>query len=104
MSAGEQLTLEILSGPLDGATVELEEDTAWCRAGEGPLVFPWDSELGDPQARFTIEDDGWHLEGLDTPHGTYCVNREERVTGKPVSLERGDILKASETWLLVQQA
>jgi hypothetical protein len=98
-----QLTLEILSGPLDGAVVVLEADTAWGKSVDGHLAFPWDSELGDPQARFTIEDDGWRLEGLDAPHGTYCINREERVTGKTVSVEKGDILKASETWLLVRK-
>lgn len=103
MNTPHTLTLEILSGPLDGAVVELEEDTAWCKAGAGPLAFPWDSELGDPQARFTIEEDGWRLEGVDAPHGTYCINREQRVTGKTVSVAQGDILKASETWLLVQK-
>jgi hypothetical protein len=100
----EKLILEILNGPLDGAIVTLEKDTAWGKSGEIPLAFPWDCDLGDPQAHFTIEDDGWRLEGLDAPHGTYCINREERLTGKIVSLEDGNILKASHIWLLVRQA
>lgn len=103
MSANN-LVLEILSGPLDGAPITLETEAEWSRTGETPLGFPWDAELGQPQARFTVEDDGWYLEGLDAPHGTYRVNREERVTGKKVQLKGGDILKASQTWLLIGQA
>lgn len=101
MSEG-QLVLEILSGPLDGAITTLETEAKWSRAGDGPLAFPWDVELGEPQARFTAEEGGWWLEGLDAPHGTYRINREERIKEK-VQLERGDILKASNTWLSVRQ-
>ena len=104
MSEERSLTLEILSGPLDGATIILESETEWSRTGESLLTFPWDTELGIPQARFTVEQDHWHLEGLDSPHGTYRINREERLAGKKVQLEGGDILKASHTWLLVRQA
>ena len=102
MSEERSLILEILSGPLDGATIALETDTEWSRTGETPLSFPWDTELGDPQARFTVEEGHWHLEGLDASHGTYRVNREERLTGKKVQLEGGDLLKASNTWLVVR--
>jgi len=106
MSEGRQLTLEILSGPLDGATITLEAEMEWSRAGQGYLTFPWDTELGEPQARFTVEGKSrWYLEGLDAPHGTYRVNREERLGGdrKKAQLEGGDILKASNTWLLVRR-
>jgi len=102
MNEVQSLTIEILSGPLDGAVVTLEAETEWRKSGEGPLAFPWDAELGTPQARFTLENDAWHLEGLDAPHGTYCINRDLQATGKRVPLEEGDILKASETWLLVR--
>ena len=103
MTEGRSLTLEVLSGPLDGTLITLESDTEWSRVGKALLTFPWDTELGDPQARFTIGEGHWHLEGLDAPHGTYRVNREERLAGKKVQLESGDILKASNTWLLVRQ-
>ena len=101
MSEG-QLVLEILSGPLDGAIITLEAGAEWSRAGDGPLAFPWDVELGEPQARFVAEEGSWWLEGLDAPHGTYRINLEERIKEK-VQLERGDILKASNTWLSVRQ-
>jgi hypothetical protein len=100
MSANN-LVLEVLSGPLDGAPITLEAEAEWSRSGETPLSFPWDAELGQPQARFTVEDDGWYLEGLDAPHGTYRISREERVTGEKVKLKGRDLLKASQTWLLV---
>jgi len=103
MSANN-LVLEVLSGPLDGVAITLETEAEWGRTGETPLSFPWDAELGQPQARFTVEDDGWYLEGLDALHGTYRINREERVTGEKVKLKGGDILKASQTWLLIGQA
>jgi hypothetical protein len=103
MSDEKQLTLEILGGPLDGVIIVLQENTDWRRSSDGPLTFPWDPELGDPQAHFALEADGWYLEGLEAPHGTYRVNREERVTGKKIRLEDSDILKASKVWLAVRR-
>ncbi len=101
MSEKQHLHLEVLSGPLDGQVVELTEETEWGRGVSGPLSFPWDGELGEPQARLGPDEAGWWLEGLDAPHGTYLINREEKVRGK-VRLERGDLLKASGTWLMVR--
>ena len=98
----KKLVLEILNGPLDGHKVKLEKEILWSKKGEGPLIFPWDTELGDPQARFFCEENAWWLEGLKTKHGTYRLNREERIEGK-VRLEARDMLKASESWLLVHQ-
>ena len=94
------LHLELLNGPLDGRTIELESEALWRQAGEGPLTFPWDAELGRPQARFYRQGDGWWLEAYPAAHGTYCVNRAGRIQGS-VQLQGGDLLKASEVWLLV---
>ena len=102
MSETRPLELEVLSGPLDGHIIVLDEAVAWGRGGKGPLSFPWDVELGEPQARFTVDADGWWLEGLEAPHGTYRVNREEKVCQR-VRLERGDLLKASGSWLGVRE-
>jgi hypothetical protein len=101
MSETPPLTLEILSGPRDGHTVTLEAETAWTRAGEGRLAFPWDEELGAPQARFRPGPAGWVLEGVASPHGTYRINAGERITDGTLDLAAGDILKASDTWLVV---
>jgi hypothetical protein len=97
-----KLSLELLNGPLDGQVVTLETEATWGKEGKGPLIFPWDTELGTPQARFFVEGESWWLEGHSAPHGTHCVNRGERVEGK-TQLEAGDLLKASDTWLLVSQ-
>ena len=56
MSASK-LSLEILSGPLDGHVVTLSTKTVLSRCGEGALVFPFDTELGEPQAIFLPEGD-----------------------------------------------
>lgn len=101
MSNGQKLILEVMNGPLDGAVLVLTADAEWSRTGEGPLCFPWDEELGAPQARFRIGENGWTLEGCAAPHGTYRVNSSEKVTS-PVPAQTGDILKASSTWLLVR--
>ncbi len=85
------MKLEILNGPTE---------TTWSKEGDSPLSFPWDIELGDKQARFFLEEGNWWIEGYDTPHGTYCLNREQRVEGKK-QIEHGDLLKASETWMMV---
>lgn len=97
-----KLTLELLNGPLDGHIITLEEETTWGTKGEGPLVFPWDAELGNPQARFFPEGDEWRLQGYSADHGTYRANRGERVE-QAIRLEVRDVLKANDTWLLVQQ-
>jgi hypothetical protein len=98
----QRLVLEILNGPLDGHKVKLEKGTEWSKKGEGPLILPWDTELGEPQARFFCEGDEWWVEGFKAQHGTYRLNREERIEGK-VRLEARDMLKASESWLLVRE-
>jgi hypothetical protein len=97
------LTLEILSGPLDGHIVKLKEKTDWGKEGEGELIFPWDAELGTPQAQFFVEAGNWCLQGYKSPHGTYRLNREGRFEEEQIQLEAGDLLKASETWLQVSQ-
>ena len=99
-----QLMLEVLSGPLDGTLITLNADAEWSQAGDGRLAFPWDEELGKPQARFTVDEGGWSLEGLQSPHGTYRLNQEkpERVKDK-IQLTIGDLLKASQTWLMVRE-
>ncbi|MCP4348016.1 MAG: hypothetical protein GY795_21135 [Desulfobacterales bacterium] len=102
MNQVKQLTLEVLSGPLDGAFISLDGDAHWNKTGNEPLAFPWDTELGQPQANFIYEEDGWYLEGMNALHGTYRINREEKIN-KKVKLERDDILKASNTWLRVEK-
>lgn len=99
MSKG-QLVLEILSGPLDGHKTTIEKETNWSKKGEGPLIFPWDTQLGDPQARFFSKGEEWYLEGFQAEHGTYRLNHQEKIE-KSIELKQGDILKSSETWLLV---
>jgi len=98
----KRLVLEILNGPLDGHKVKLEKETFWSKKGEGPLIFPWDTELGEPQARFFCEGDEWWVEGLKAQHGTYCLGHAGRIEGK-VRLEARDMLKASESWLFISK-
>ncbi len=97
-----KLSLEILNGPLDGQIVTLETETVWGKEGDSPLSFPWDTELGTPQARFFPKAEKWWIEGYEAPHGTYCLNREQRIEEKK-HIEQGYLLKASETWLMVSQ-
>ncbi len=95
--------LEILSGPLDGHTIQLEDETEWTRADGTPLSFPWDTELNTPQARLYREGENWWLDASEaTTHGTYCANRVGRIEEK-FQLQIGDLLKASETWLCITQ-
>jgi len=98
----KSLILEILNGPMDGHKVKLEKETFWGKKGEGPLIFPWDTELGEPQARFLYEEEAWGIEGYKAPHGTYCLNRQGYIERK-LKLEKGDILKASTIWMMVRE-
>ncbi len=100
MSAGK-LTLEVLNGPLDGQTITLDVDADWTAAPGSLLSFPWDGELGGPQARFVLEADGWNLQPSDeAKRGTHLLraDAEDRL---PVVLQEDDVLKASSTWLRV---
>jgi hypothetical protein len=93
-----KLILEVLNGPIDGHIVTLEAETNWSKEGEGVLAFPWDTELGTPQARFYKEGNSWFIEGCQASHGTY--HNMEPVETK-VPLRQEDMLKASDTWLMV---
>jgi hypothetical protein len=97
-----RLVLEILNGPLDGHKVKIEKETLWSKKGEGSLIFPWDTELGDPQARIFCEGNEWWVEGFKAQHGTYHFGHEGRIEEK-VRLEARDMLKASGSWLLVRK-
>ena len=97
-----KLILEILSGPLDGHILALEDETAWGRTGEGPLIFPWDTELGNCQARFFLEEGNWWIGSCSEDHGTHCINRQGRVDDR-LQLEAGDLLRSCSTFLLVRE-
>jgi hypothetical protein len=103
MNKQRKLVLQVLNGPLDGAVLTLQSDTAWSCAGSGPLVFPWDDELGKPQACFIADEQGWSLQSFKSPHGTHRMNQRERLTEGRIQLAEGDLLGASSTWLLVHQ-
>jgi hypothetical protein len=100
MDQASKLILEIASGPLDGLQITIENETEWRRSETGPLCFPWDSELGEPQARFLRTNKGWAVEGFKAQHGTHLVKRNRNVR-QPVTLREGDLLRAHETWILV---
>lgn len=95
-----KLTLEILSGPLDGQVVTLETETEWSKAGDGPLSFPWDEQLGTPQARLQVEASRWSLVALPNERSTR--HNMERIEDT-VPLEKDDLLKAANSWLLISQ-
>jgi len=94
------LSLEVMNGPLDGQIITLQEDSDWSRAGNGALSFPWDAELGAPQARITFADVAWWLEPCASSRSTR--HNGEVVTAK-VTLAQGDWFKAANTWLCVRQ-
>lgn len=99
------LTLEVLSGPLDGAEITLTAAADWQRDPGSPLSFPWDVELGKPQAHFAQEEDGsWTLAGCQASHGTYRMHPQPEKIKTPTRLAQGDILRAHQTWLRVKDA
>lgn len=95
-----KLTLELLSGPLDGLIVTLDADAEWSSASDGPLSFPWDEQLGLPQARLSVKGSVWYLEPL--PNGRSTRHNGDRIDGT-VPLTKGDLLKAANSWLLVTE-
>lgn len=101
MNDEKKIEIELLTGPLDGLVIKLTEPTEWTQSVGSLLSFPWDNELGQPQSRFFVEDDQWILEPVDSPHGTYIVNKKKRLSEKLV-LQKGDILKASRTWMMIK--
>jgi hypothetical protein len=95
--------LEVLSGPLDGTRIELEGETLWTGLTGSRLSFPWDGELGQPQARLFVRDGCWMLEAFPSQHGTYCMAGGEgmRLGEVEIELQRDMLIKASSTWLKV---
>lgn len=96
-----KLSLELLNGPLDGHLITLESETTWSKEGDSPLTFPWDTELGTPQARLFPENGKWWLEH-DSNASRNTRNNMDRVTTK-VQLEESDLLKASDSWMFVSK-
>ncbi len=103
MNEKPKLELEILSGPLDGQKITLTVDADWTRLPGSPLSFPWDDELGEPQARFALTEAGWQLQSVEARRGTHLL-RPDTKDQLPVILQSEDVLKASDTWLLVRDA
>jgi hypothetical protein len=103
MSEISPLELEVLTGPLDGTHLHLTAETAWTRQPGSPLSFPWDTELGQPQARFVPGEQGWRLEPANAKRGTHLL-RPDAEDELPATLQAGDVLKASHTWLRVCEA
>jgi hypothetical protein len=101
MNNSKKLDIEVLSGPLDGYQITLENDTEWTRSPGGLLAFPWDDELGQPQSRFVFEGDQWVVEPFSSPHGTYILNQEKKISEK-TAIQSGDLIKASRTWLMIK--
>jgi hypothetical protein len=101
MSSRKKIIFEILAGPLDGHVITLENDTEWTRAVGSLLSFPWDDDLGQPQGRFLIEENQWMIEPFNSPHGTYIINREIKLSNK-IGLQKGDLIKASATWIMIK--
>jgi len=100
-SGNKKLTLEVLSGPLDGYIVILESDSEWTRAPGGKIAFPWDEELGKPQSRFLLEQGQWLIEPFNSIHNTYILSRDTKILEK-TALQLGDMLKASKTWMMIK--
>ena len=101
--AFSRLVLEIVSGPLDGHTVTLDQETVLGSKGDGPLVFPRDEELAAPHVRLQPDDDGWKLTTL-APNRITLVQRaggQSQPVTLPVTLKVGDGLAAGRTWLIV---
>ena len=101
MIENNKLVLEILTGPLDGHIVTLKGETKWTQSVGSLLSFPWDDELGQPQGRFIVEEGKWLIEPFSSPHGTYILNKDVKLPNKTI-LEKGDLLKASRTWMLIK--
>jgi hypothetical protein len=101
MSEQAKLEVEILTGPLDGYIITLEIETELTRLTGGLLAFPWDDELGQPQCRFIFDGVKWLIEPNDSPHGTYILNRDIKLSEK-IIVQKGDLLKASRTWMIIR--
>lgn len=101
MNKYSNLELEILSGPLDGHIVSLNSATEWTRKLDSPLSFPWDTELGEPQAYFKSSENGWQLESANTRRGTHVLRQEAEVR-LPVILQVDDVIKAGNTWMRIK--
>lgn len=104
MTTSHQLTLEILSGPLDGCIISLDSPTDWTIQAGSPLSFPWDDELDAPQAQFKPGRNGWILHPTpETRRNTHLL-RQDSEPQLPTALHPGDLLNAGNTWLLVREA
>ncbi len=95
------LEIEIISGPQDGTIIILTEEdhtTLWTKDIGSKLSFPWDTELGSPQAIIRHKGDEWEIEAYDSPHGLYVMNGDGKLLGIK-KIKKGQIYRANYTWL-----
>lgn len=100
------LIIEFINGPFDGYRVVLSHDTEWVKEGDSPLAFPWDNDLGMPQARFYQKDGEWFIDNMpNNIHGTYCLDNNNIQKSTKIQekflLGAGMVLRASKTWLRI---
>jgi len=98
------LEIEIISGPQDGMIITLTEEnliTQWTRDNGSLLSFPWDKELGSPQAVIRYQGGVWEIESQDALHGLYVMNGGGKISGTN-KIEIGQIYRANYTWLKIK--
>ena len=92
------VTLELLSGPLDGQvfnftrTVDIGRDTS-CE-----VPVPVDKFISRRHARILVVEPECFLEDLDSTNGTYV--EEKRLKGR-VILSKGQMFRVGKTWMQI---
>ncbi|MHB2015579.1 MAG: FHA domain-containing protein [Candidatus Xenobia bacterium] len=91
-----KVTLELLSGPLDGKVFAFNKSVDIGREDDCEIPVPVDKFISRRHARIIVVEPECFLEDLKSTNGTFVD--DQRLHGRTV-LSNGQIFKVGKTWM-----
>lgn len=94
-----KVTLEVMSGPMDGQVFNFHKSVGIGRDDTNEIPLPLDKFISRRHARILVIEPECFLEDLGSTNGTFVD--EERLRGR-ILLERGKLFRVGKTWLQIE--
>ena len=93
-----KVTLELLSGPLDGEVFQFQSTIDIGRENTCEVPIPVDKFISRRHARILVVEPECFLEDMDSTNGTYVES--QRLRGR-VLLSKGQTFRVGKTWMQI---
>ncbi len=106
MSETTAIELTIMSGPEDGATLNLTrpkqgDSYVIGRREDCDVILPYDSQISRQHATLSLRDGTWYLQDLGSRNGTFIG--KHKIEGQ-MPLEPGQMFRIGRTWMRLKKA